>query len=329
MLTDIFCQRYWENAEIRAIEWETCHRFFNQCVQIVEDDLIARLPGDHLESVWTDAYRKTIRELGLANLGGGLPETFRWRCRALISGQNGVEEFYRDNAVHMLSFTLLELALAEAERRFQMHIATISARRQVAHLAATSFADRITVSQLEHQIASATNHLQACQDEMNHRLQAANIPLRYHTGKLQISTDNRLAEEIERPFWAALADSAWRNAVTEFQEAIDRRDNNRADPTPHALMGLESIVKIICDRENRLTGRERGFAHYVDDLVRVDNGQRFIEVWEKDALVALNNTARNALVHGAGAGEPERRTPQQAAHLIREAMSWAISLTTR
>ena len=113
-----------------------------------------------------------------------------------------------------------------------------------------------------------------------------------------------------------------------MKEAIDRRDTQGRDAALYALKALESTLKIVSDDNGWTTGRERGAANYVDNLVSAANG-RFIEVWEGDQLKALFGTVRNPHGHGPGAAPQPNLSIQQQSFVIENAMSWVKSIVSR
>src|SRR5262245_7759262 len=94
-------------------------------------------------------------------------------------------------------------------------------------------------------------------DELNERLRRARIQLNYHNGFIQVATDPLVEAQIERPFWAAVADPLWKNVDIDMKEALDRRDANDRDPAFYAARALESTIKVISDRKGWTRGGEK------------------------------------------------------------------------
>lgn len=163
-------------------------------------------------------------------------------------------------------------------------------------------------------------------DELNERLRRAGAKLQYHNGFIQPFGDELLATQVEQPFWKLLIDPIWSNVDIDMKEAVERRDNLGRDPAFYALRALESVIKIISSEKGWTTGKERGAANYIDNLVATP--RRFIEVWEKDSLLKLFSV-RNDLGHGPGSQPMPTYTPEQTNWLIDASMAWIRSLIGR
>jgi hypothetical protein len=161
--------------------------------------------------------------------------------------------------------------------------------------------------------------------ELNERFRQAKTRLHYHNGFIQLADDALSTEKIETPFWEMVADPKWRNVDAEMKEAIDRRDNGLSDGPFHAAKALESAIKIISNDRNLSTGRERGAANYIDNLVRGS----LIGGWEADALRAFFAKVRNPMGHGAGDAIVPALIPAQADLVIENCMSWIKTLIRR
>lgn len=166
-------------------------------------------------------------------------------------------------------------------------------------------------------------------NELNERFRQGRAPLNYHNGFIQITSDEKVEEQIVQPFWKLVSDRKWENVGTDMLEAVDRRDTNGRDPALYAAKALESVIKIISDDKGWTRGRERGAGNYIDNLVAERNGSRFIDVWEKDILTAYFGKVRNPLGHGPG-GEPmPSLSKEQTNWAIESGMSWCKSLIER
>ncbi|WGR72118.1 MULTISPECIES: hypothetical protein [unclassified Bradyrhizobium] len=161
--------------------------------------------------------------------------------------------------------------------------------------------------------------------ELNERFRQAETRLHYHNGFIQLADDALSAETIEIPFWELVADPKWRNVDLEMKEAFDRRDNGLGDAPFHAAKALESTIKIISNDRNLSTGKERGAANYIDNLVRGS----LIGGWEADALKAFFAKVRNPLGHGAGDSFAPALNPVQSDWAIEACMSWSKALIRR
>ena len=176
--------------------------------------------------------------------------------------------------------------------------------------------------------ASALQSLVNGIDELNYRFREAKLPFEYHNGIIQRVDDKLTSIQIERPFWELVADSKWRNVETDMKEALDRRDAGKGDAAFYALKALESTIKILSDDLNRTRGAEKGAADYIDNLVAA-RPQRFIEVWESNALKGMFRDVRNPQGHGAGSAAPLLLPFQQSTWVIEAGMSWIKSLVRR
>lgn len=347
MITDIFLERYEHHEAVGSLDWSVCKAPLTQAAQILFDEAypeivelsdVGLFTVDDIESVCREVHNRVIRELAVERIRAG--RNYTDICRNVLT--KGSDIFDDIPQFHLLAFSFLELLFAAFEQQVNGGLQELVALRDKIgarggmNVTATNFGafeiGTRTPSKLEeidHRIPSLQKTLSSAIDELNYRLGKAGLELRYHNTKLQLADEGPAAAEIEEPFWRLFADRKWNSAVKDFQEAIDRRDNNGRDPTAVALQGLESIVKIICNEKGRATGKERGFADWVNSLVREVNGSRFIEVWEKDMLIALNSEARNPHNHGPGAAPHPIKTPQQVSFCISCAMAWAQSLATR
>jgi hypothetical protein len=126
-------------------------------------------------------------------------------------------------------------------------------------------------------------------NELNARFRQADCQLHYHNGFIQISEDQTVAQEIETPFWKLVAEPKWHNVDHDMKEAIDLRDTGGRDPASYAARSLESTIKIISGEKQLTTGKEKGAANYIDNLM----GAKFIEVWEMEALKHFFAKIRN------------------------------------
>ena len=165
-------------------------------------------------------------------------------------------------------------------------------------------------------------------EELNARLRMNGTGLVYNNGFLHLADDQLTAERIAKPFWELVADPKWRTVDQEMKEALDHFDHGQRDASAHAAMALESTIKIISDEKGWTRSNETGAAGYIHNLVK-DRGGRFIEVWEKDALIALFRELRNPQHHGAGSNTPPRLLDAQQTWAIESCMSWVKSLVRR
>jgi hypothetical protein len=170
--------------------------------------------------------------------------------------------------------------------------------------------------------------IRAAIQELNTRFRAANFPFCYHNGLIQFADDNLVQDQIAEPFWTVTRDPKWKNVDDDMKRAIDLADTGGHDPVWYASKALESAIKIISDEKGWTTGNEKGAAAYVNNLVSAKNG-RFIEVWEKDALLWFFATIRNPHGHGPGSVPPLVLSDHQTRWAIEVCMSWIKSLIRR
>lgn len=128
-----------------------------------------------------------------------------------------------------------------------------------------------------------------------------------------------------------LLDSAAGREVDKRRSRVkgsDRARRRSEDAAFHAAKALESTIKIISDDKGWSTGRERGAANYIDNLVSQQNG-RFLAPWESDMLKAYFIHVRNPHGHGAGSQPPPVLTPHQTEWAIETTMAWIKNLVRR
>jgi hypothetical protein len=65
--------------------------------------------------------------------------------------------------------------------------------------------------------------------ELNERFRRAGAPLNYHNGFIQIATDGLVEAQIEKPFWALVADPAWKNVDTDMKGCVAATEIGRGD----------------------------------------------------------------------------------------------------
>jgi hypothetical protein len=166
-------------------------------------------------------------------------------------------------------------------------------------------------------------------NELNERFRRAHVPLHYHNGFIQFTSDEKVEMQIVQPFWRLVDGKKWENVSIDMAEAVDRRDAAGRDPAFYAAKALESAIKIISDEKGWTRGVEKGASNYIDNLVTERNAVRFIDVWEKDVLNAYFGKVRNQFGHGPG-GEPmPTLSKEQTDWAIENAMSWCKSLIER
>jgi hypothetical protein len=165
-------------------------------------------------------------------------------------------------------------------------------------------------------------------EELNERLRRAGTKLNYHNGFIQIASDELVEGQVEKPFWALVADPIWKNVDIDMKEAVDLRDSQGRDPAWYAARALESTIKIISDQKGWTHGGEKGAHNYIDNLHAKKNGS-FINDWETKALKDFFTSVRNPFGHGAGSAEMPELSPTQTELAIETCMSWCKALIER
>lgn len=164
--------------------------------------------------------------------------------------------------------------------------------------------------------------------ELNTRFEQTGMPLHYHSGYIQITTDALAQAQIEQPFWNLVKDPKWVNVSTDMAEAVDRRDTGGRDPALYSAKALESTIKIICADKGWSTGNEKGASDLLNHLDSKANGP-FIDPWERALIQKFFGSVRNELGHGPG-GEPmPNLSASQTDQAIELCMSWIKSLIVR
>ncbi|MFN7835273.1 MAG: AbiJ-NTD4 domain-containing protein [Burkholderiaceae bacterium] len=165
-------------------------------------------------------------------------------------------------------------------------------------------------------------------NELNERFRRARAPLTYHNGFIQVSLDEKIEQNIAKPFWDLVADPIWKNVDIDMKEALDRRDSNDKDPAIFAAKALESAIKIVSELNGWTRGTETGASNYVDNLVSRANGG-LLAVWEGEMLKDYFRKVRNSLGHGPGSEPMPTLNLPQTDWAIETAMSWVRTLVRR
>ncbi|MBX5141227.1 hypothetical protein HJB79_21010 [Rhizobium lentis] len=299
MIQDLFVRRYPQQIYWADRPTPEIHQLFVQVAHIVFDDLVEPLRLDL--GFFKRAHDALARETGR----GRLYDAPSWDA---VCGEflTEVYDLWKDR--HGTADTFLKMRLSLVELLFRF------AEERARELA-------LTVPDVLHVAARAV-------DELNNRLRHARMELHYHNGLLQFARDELTETRTAEPCWAVLQDSKWANVDRELKEAIEHADRQRQDAAFHAAKALESTIKIISDDKGWSTGRERGAANYIDNLVSQQNG-RFLVPWEGDMLKAFFVHVRNPHGHGAGSQPPPALTPHQTNWAIETAMAWIKNLVRR
>ena len=350
MLTDIFAYRYLDQP-IWTTYSETEQRLLNQAFGIIKDALPYFVDGKEDEkqkAKWKLLHDRLARELGVdelsqryysytqkSGLGQDFPVsgwfTFDHVCGQFLNekytGQCDADRFVKERV------SLVELALRLRGEEVALANANLpSAIQQAAFRDATIRSGaRTTGSAVDgvkawNATLNSVFHGQIV--ELNERFRRAKAPLTYHNGFIQLAMDQRIEQQIARPFWDLVSDPLWANVDIDMKEALDRRDSNDKDPAIFAAKALESAIKIVSDNRQWTRGTEGGAAQYVDNLVSKANGS-FLTPWEGDMLKDYFRKVRNSVGHGPGSEPMPHLTLPQTDWAIEAAMSWVRTLVRR
>ncbi|MCP3419510.1 hypothetical protein NLM16_35930 [Bradyrhizobium brasilense] len=299
MIEDVFFRRYPQQIYWGDRPTAEIHQLFVQVAHIIFGDLVEPLQLN--DDFFKRAHDALARETGR----GRLYDAPSWdaACGEFLTE---VYDLWKDR--HGTADTFLKRRLSLVELLFRL------AEERARELSRAA-PDAIT------KVARAV-------DELNSRFRQARIGMHYHNGILQFARDELTETRIAEPCWALLRDAKWANVDRELKEAIEHADGQRQDAAFHAAKALESTIKIISDDKGWSTGRERGAANYIDNLVSHQNG-RFLVPWEGDTLKAYFIHVRNPHGHGAGSQPPPALTSHQTDWAVETAMAWIKNLIRR
>ena len=329
MLTDIFSERY-ANRILWTAHSEPESRLFAQAFRLIGEQVIPSVWDGVADGLWKSVHDRLAMELGLHELASrydrvinGLEfgaRTYEAICKAFIGAPCSLspDRFIKDR----ISF--VELAFRLGEEKWK------DRQKRVEELVARGRGILIPKELLppELQGTRPLNAFESHVEELNERFRRAGAPLNYHNGFIQITSDQLIEENVDRPFWVLLTDALWENVDIDMKEAVDRRDNGGRDPAFYAARALESTVKVISDQRGWTRGNEPGAASHIDNLISKANGS-FITVWEGEILKAFFSKVRNPLGHGPGSAQMISLTPEQTDWAIETSMSWIKSLIRR
>lgn len=344
MLTDVFAERY-KLTPLWTMFTETERRLLVQTYRLFSEQ---QCPfNDNNKALWSDVQSRLSMELGQTSLSpltynfmgtwNGQPHHYHgaWGindvCKtwflADFGGSDAADRFMKER----MSF--IELAFRLVEERVVANNVNLPAAIKHAELFLDSRGAR---SGKPRPPGNRADGLRAANDkmnkdfreaitELNSRLRQAECKLHYHNGFIQISEDERVAREIETPFWTLVAEPKWQNVDHDMKEAIDLRDTGGRDPGFYAARSLESTIKIISDEKHLTKDKQSGAHQYIDNL----RGAQLIEVWETEALKHFFTKVRNPFSHGPGAAPMPRLTDHQTDWAIENSMIWIKSLIRR
>jgi hypothetical protein len=353
MITDIFSRRY-SKYKIRDQYYEEDRRFLNQASTILLsgrfwDGSITEKITDHAESSFKQAHDTLSLELGQEFLSDRwLFHTTEFNGKKITNSyKNSYATICKNFLVKIPSdmllgdawvkdrISLIEIAFALREK--QLALADIELPQKIRDaerseaIRPRSSLPRVPGSRVDAIKAMHQRRRDVFAElvsELNERMRLALYKLTYNNGLIQISDDELTATEIEKPFWSLISRSPWENVDIQMKEAIDCRDTGDRMAAFHAVSALESCIKIISQSKGWTTGKEKGAANFVDNLVSKKNGA-FISVWESEVLKSLFSNVRNPFAHGAGSSEMPTLTAEQTNWTIETAMTWVKSLIRR
>jgi len=356
MLTDIFARRY-EKRPLFDVVGPREHAFLVQAFRIINEQLFPyygydKKVDEKAKAVWTSLHDRLTMELGLKELSPkfysyqgewmGKPHTYSGSfemnlvCEAWMTKQ--FSEGLDPDVFVKRRLSFVELAFREREQQIAQINSQLETALQMAALqdAAPRRSGGIrlpgTPQSNVDRVKEGNKYLNATfaahEHELNERFKQAGMPLHYHNGYIQITTDALTEVQIEEPFWDALKDPTWANVSTDMAAAVDLRDTGGRDPAFYAGKALESTIKIISDKKGWTTGKEKGASDYLNHLESKANG-RFIDPWERQVLQAFFSGVRNDYGHGPGSEPMPTMSGPQVDQTIEFCMSWTKSLIRR
>ena len=345
MLTDIFETRY-ANRRLWNSYGESERRFLVQAAKIITKQLFPAWTHDRKPH---EANKKTLQSiLDKVAMEVGIKE-FHPKYYQVVSKWNGndittVNEWSLDHVYEsVLTCPLGEGKDPDSWIKRCLSIVELSFRQRELEVGwqTATFGERVTLAKfgnapmpkgfeeaLQSPKRMLADAMMANIEELNHRFVQAGFPLSYHNGFIQIKTDQLISKTIEQPFWLLVSGPEWKAVDTDMKYALDLRDTGGRDPAFYAARALESVIKIISSQSGRGTGKEKGAANYIDNLVRNEGG-RFIEIWEMENLKGFFSKIRNPLGHGPGEDEIVNLSDTQTDWAIEYCMCWIKSLIKR
>jgi hypothetical protein len=349
MLTDIFANRY-ASVPIWSAFGEPERRLLVQGFRILNEHICPYwLDGKEYEygkNFWIDLHRRVSMELGLSSLSPlaysyttnwmGKPYTTsgtwtmdkvceNWMLQQ-FDGCQSADAFIKERlSLVEIGFRKRGDTIAEANRQLESQIASnrIGLKRRPPGIRLPGD----PADGLKAMNARMNTEFQSAIDELNTRFAQARCELNYHNGFIQRSTDTLSYQQIERPFWALVADPQWKNVDLDMKEALDQRDSGARDPAFYAARALESTIKIICDLRGLTQGGEKGAHNFIDNLASQKVG--FVASWEGDTLKHFFTKVRNPMGHGPGSATMITLSEQQTTWAIEFCMTWIKSLICR
>lgn len=337
MLTDVFSTRYRERP-IWNSYGEAERTLLIQCFRNVSEQVIPywldKKVDEPNKELWERVESRLSMELGMQELSPHIYGYYN-NYKAWISGSFSMEAVCKSWALTefkqgMVPDRFMKERVSFVELAFREREQNLGAKARLTKIVIdTGLVGGTDASTRLRNDKSALNVFSEYRDELNERFRQARVPLSYHNGFVQFTTDEKLERNVVQPFWNLVAGEKWENVSIDMAEAVDRRDTGGRDPAFYAAKALESAIKIISDEKGWTRGVEKGASHYIDNLVVERSGKRFVEVWEKEVLGAFFGKVRNQLGHGPGGELMPNLTAQQTNWAIENAMSWCKSLIER
>ncbi|KVE23115.1 hypothetical protein WI93_20400 [Burkholderia vietnamiensis] len=359
MLTDIFARRY-ADFQIWTEYGDNESRLLQQCIAIAKEALpypnSDNKLGEPQRAKWKSLHDRLARELGVAELSPRYtPYKYNW-------GGAEINSTYTNEWVEMCAMFVTSpyypLSHRTVDRYMKERLSLIELvmrdRQSEVITANQSLEGEIVQAKLDAQLrlrriardgvqrpqddheqwrraanAAMNNKFDELVNELNVRFQQAGVPLRYHNGYIQVARDELVEQNIAKPFWDIVATTELENVALHMNQALDYRDAKAGDAAWYACMALESTIKIVSDRKNWTTGKERGAHNYIENLVADRDGVRFIEIFEMEVLKSYFTNVRNLFGHGPGSKPMPNLTVEQNDWAIEFAMSWIRTLLRR
>lgn len=325
MLTDIFAERYYNTPLSKSYD-ERKRRFMVQSRRIITEQLFpyyvdGRENSDAKSSLEAISSKLSM-EFGTDHLSPLYSGTYRNTPLQVITTfmQFAPTEFSDADYFIKQRISFVELAFRDFEKQVKTANAILPEELKGVNPGYRDYFIRIN-RQLNEKLRENVY-------EINERLRQATFPLTYHNGFIQFSDDAFVNEHVKQPFWQAIAHSKWENVEMDMLEAIDRRDNRRAEAALSAAKALESTIKIIAYDHNATTGNERGAVNFIEGLA-AERGGKLIATWEANVLRNFFGEVRNKLGHGPGIAEATVLSKEQDDWAIETCMSWIKSLVNR
>lgn len=286
MLTDIFARRYESRTIFTNVEQREL-RLLVQAIRIINEQLFPyynceKKVDERAKATWTSLHDRLTMELGVKELSPryysypgewmGKPHTYsgfydmNLVCDAFITG--GYNSQWDPDVFMKIRLSFIELAFRERESQINA-INSLLPNELLKAARDDAFPRRPSGLRVPgspqtnvERVQQHNDHVNAVFNahvlELNTRFEQAGMPLNYHNGYIQITTDALVQSKIAQPFWVIVKEAKWANVSTDMAEALDRRDTGGRDPAFYAAKALESTIKIICEDKGWVTGKEKG-----------------------------------------------------------------------